>query len=241
MQAGSPTRQIPIRSAVETPSRLAYHTGGMLVLGLDTSESPGRIALLDEASLAVERMLPDALRNAECLLPTIDGLLGDNGRTQDEIGRICVNLGPGSFTGLRIGLAIAKGMAQARGTELVGVDGTVSYRDRAAAEPRVCVAITSRRDLVYARWFSEARPRSETVLVPLEELAERLRRETRRVCVVGSAARRAIERVGDGSHASLGPEAALAPSALAVARIGAALRAVSLHGLEPTYVEPVLT
>ena len=212
----------------------------MLVLGLDTSESPGSVALLEGTSLAVERALPELLRHAECLLPTIEALLESSGRTREELRRICVNLGPGSFTGLRIGLATAKGMGQARRIELVGVDGTIAYRERADAGRRVCVAIASRRDLVYARWFSEARPRTETVMLREADLVERLRAEQRPMCVVGSAARRVVEQLGDSAHAVLGPEEALEPSALAVARIGALLREARLQELEPMYVEPIL-
>jgi tRNA threonylcarbamoyladenosine biosynthesis protein TsaB len=212
----------------------------MLVLGLDTSESPGSVALLEEASLAVERALPEPLRHAECLLPTIEALLADCGRTRDDVGRICVNLGPGSFTGLRIGLATAKGMSQARRIALVGVDGTVAYRQRAAGERRICVAIASRRDLVYARWFSGERPRSETVMLREADLVERLRAEERPLCVIGSAARRLVDHMADSSCVALGPAEALDPSALAVARIGALLREGRLHELEPMYVEPIL-
>jgi tRNA threonylcarbamoyladenosine biosynthesis protein TsaB len=212
----------------------------MLVLGLDTSESPGSVALANDAGLAVERALAEAFRHAEGLLPTVEMLLEECGRNRDDITRICVNLGPGSFTGLRIGLAIAKGMSQARGIGLVGVDGTSAYRERAGAADRVCVAIASRRDLVYVRWFSGAKPRTETTMVHLGELAERLRAETRPLCVVGSAAQRAVELAGNASRSFLGPEDALRPSALAVARVGAALRETRLYELEPMYVEPIL-
>jgi tRNA threonylcarbamoyladenosine biosynthesis protein TsaB len=212
----------------------------MLVLGLDTSESPGSVALMDDAGLAVERSLPEPFRHAECLLPTVEILLQECGRTRDDIARICVNLGPGSFTGLRIGLATAKGMSQARGIELVGVDGMAAYRERAGAAERVCVVIASRRDLVYARWFSGAKPRTETAMMRVSELADRLQAETRPLCVVGSAAQRVVALAGNASRAVLGPEDALCPSALAVARVGAALRAARLYEVEPMYVEPIL-
>lgn len=211
-----------------------------MVLGLDTSESPGSVALLDDTGLAVERTLPEGLRHAEHLLATLEALLTEQGRTREELSRICVNLGPGSFTGLRIGLAIAKGMGQTRRLELVGVDGTQTFRDRVASEPRVCVAIASRRDLVYARWFVGERPRTETVMLHAADLAARLRADGRPTCMVGSAARRLAASLAGEGHAFLGPEDALAASALAVAKAGARLREVRLHEMEPIYVEPVL-
>jgi len=58
--------------------------------------------------------------------------------------------------------------------------------------------------------------------------------------VVGSAARRIVEQFGESACVVLGPEEALAPSALAVARIGALLREARLQELEPMYVEPIL-
>lgn len=212
----------------------------MLVLGLDTSESPGSVALLEGEHLAVERFLPGPARHAEELLPAVEELLVERGRTRDDVQRICVNLGPGSFTGLRIGLATAKGMSQARGIDVVGIDGTEAYRSRADGERRVCVAVASRRDLVYARWFSGAKPRSETVMLRETDLVQQLRAEKRPLCVVGSAARRVVRALGDSPTVSLGPAEAMEPSALAVARIGASVRAGRLHELEPMYVEPVL-
>ncbi len=212
----------------------------MLVLGLDTSESPGSVALLEEGDLAVERPLPEPLRHAEWLLPTVEAILAESGRTRDDVRRVCVNLGPGSFTGLRIGLATAKGMCQARGTDLVGVDGTLAYRQRAGEEQRVCVIAASRRDVVYARWFSGEKPRSDTMVLREADLVTRLRTEQRPLCIVGSAARRVIQSLGDSATVFLGPAGAMEPSALAVARIGALVRGDRLRELEPTYVEPIL-
>ncbi len=212
----------------------------MLVLGLDTSESPGSVALLENMGLAVERALPEALRHAEDLLPVTDVLLADSGRAREDIARICVNVGPGSFTGLRIGLATAKGMGQARGVAVVGVDGTLAYRSRADEERRVCVVISSRRDLVYVRWFTGEKPRTDTEMLRESALVVRLCGETRPLCLVGSGAERIARQLGSGSAVFLGPQAALRPSALAVARIGAQLRETRLHEVEPTYVEPIL-
>jgi len=72
------------------------------------------------------------------------------------------------------------------------------------------------------------------------ELIARLAAETQPVCVVGSAAERLVSALPETSPATLGPREALAPSALAVARLGLALRETPLHAVEPMYVEPIL-
>jgi len=224
---------------VETPSVLTYHWFGMLVVGIDTSESRGSVALLDGSGLAVERPFVEPLRHAELLLPTLDGVFKETGRTTSDVSVVCVNLGPGSFTGLRIGLAAAKGFCQALGVPLRGVEGTLAYRSQVAAEGRVCVAVASRRDMVYARWYVGMRPSTAAMSMRESELIERLCTDARPTTVVGSAAQRVVEALGSRGSATLG-RTALWPSALAVARAGLGARDGRLCEMEPHYTEPLL-
>jgi len=210
----------------------------MLTLGVETAESIGGVSLFEAGGVEEERLMDSPLKHAECLIPLTERLLDECKRGRDEIERICVNTGPGSFTGLRIGLAFGKGLCQALGAKLVGVEGTAAYRLNVPEERRVCVVIRSRRDLFYARWFAGQRSRDPVRLLRLEELIVTLREETRELALVGSGASVVFEEVADHALIHLGPEESMDPSPLRIARIGAAdCGADQLYDAEPSYVE----
>jgi len=212
----------------------------MITLGIDTSERDGGVALYSEGEIAEEFLFEGPLRHAESLFPAIEALLErcriDNGR----IGLVTVNRGPGSFTGLRIGLASAKGLCQALGVPLVGVDGTVAYRAAIPEEKRVCVIIVSRRDMFYVRWFAGDRPKGETRILHEHELVEILNREERELTLIGSGTPAIYPQVQNRSIRSA-PDELNRVSPLAIARLGAADGGPDrLFELEPVYVETIL-
>jgi tRNA threonylcarbamoyladenosine biosynthesis protein TsaB len=93
----------------------------MRVLAIDTSGDHSVIAVTVEGELRVERHVRARSRQGETLLPAIERALELAELTIAEIDLIGVGLGPGSFTGVRIGVATAKGLALARQTPIVGV------------------------------------------------------------------------------------------------------------------------
>lgn len=213
----------------------------MLILGVDTAEPLGGVSLFQEDVLDVERMMETPLKHAERLIPLIDTILEEAGKSPKDITRIAVNIGPGSFTGLRIGAASAMGLSQALDVPLVGVDGSIAYRQRAVEAPRVCVIVRSRRDLVYVRWFVGAKPKGPIELLHEGELIDRLTGEGRELVLVGSAAQAIHAHVADHPLILLGGEAARHPSPLEIARIGASMETSDrLNSVEPIYVEPIL-
>ena len=96
------------------------------VLAIDTSQRQGGIAtLLDDASgtrTIAHALLPTQRRTAQTMLPALGSLLAGCGWKPQDLGLICVSTGPGSFTGLRIGITCAKTIAYATGATLVGVN-----------------------------------------------------------------------------------------------------------------------
>ena len=83
----------------------------MIVLGVDTAGKTAGVALMRDDRLLYEVYLDGGLTHSETLLPMIDTALRTCGLTCADIGLYGVNAGPGSFTGLRIGLAAVKGLA----------------------------------------------------------------------------------------------------------------------------------
>ncbi|MEA4891016.1 MAG: tRNA (adenosine(37)-N6)-threonylcarbamoyltransferase complex dimerization subunit type 1 TsaB [Peptococcaceae bacterium] len=93
----------------------------MLILGIESATPVASVALVDEKGLLGEINLNLGLTHSEQLLPTIDSLLKQCRRTIKEVTAVAVSAGPGSFTGLRIGMATAKGLAQGGGLKLLAV------------------------------------------------------------------------------------------------------------------------
>ena len=98
----------------------------MLVLALDTA-TPTLVAGVARWSadagvdVLAERAVPSGTRHAELLTPAISGVLADAGLTMGDLDAVVTGLGPGPFTGLRVGVVTAAALADARGLPVVGV------------------------------------------------------------------------------------------------------------------------
>jgi tRNA threonylcarbamoyladenosine biosynthesis protein TsaB len=155
----------------------------MLVLGVETSTMQGGVALVGPQGLLSEYTLNVAATHSERLLPAIDQMLRDAGLTLARVEGLAVSIGPGSFTGLRIGLSTVKGLAYATGLPLVGVPTLEALAWSVPfAGPPVCPVLDARRQEVYAALFRFTGRRLErlmedTALTP-EALCERIQAPT---------------------------------------------------------------
>ncbi len=126
----------------------------MLILTLDTATRWGRYAVAEDGRLLAYVPHNVMGNHADAVLPVVDVALAAAGRRLDEVGMIGVVDGPGSFTGVRIGVATAKGLAYALGTDLAAVptlaamaaDLLGAHPDRALAVP----VLDARRGEVFA-------------------------------------------------------------------------------------------
>ena len=93
----------------------------MILLAIDTSTHLGSVAVVDGGRLLAEVSARVRARHGETLLPHVQHVLAQAGVSPGELGLIAAGLGPGSFTGLRVGVATAKGLALALGVPIIGV------------------------------------------------------------------------------------------------------------------------
>jgi tRNA threonylcarbamoyladenosine biosynthesis protein TsaB len=198
---------------------------------LETATRVCSVALARGADVIALRENRDARLHAERLLPLIDALLAEASRKLADVEAFAVSIGPGSFTGLRIGLATVKAFALTDARPVAAVSTLAALCASAAAaagDAPVAALLDARRGAYYAACVSRAgRARADllpdSVLMP-EELAGRLPRGA--LVVVGEGARAGAEQL-----AARRPDLALiAPtgggaSAAHVARLGAALLA----------------
>jgi tRNA threonylcarbamoyladenosine biosynthesis protein TsaB len=164
-----------------------------MILLLDTSSDYGVIALCDEtAGCAVRSAVVFEGRRtlSRQLLGRIDTLLRSDGLTLHNLSSLAVGLGPGSFTGLRVGVTTAKILAQARDLPLCGVETLAAYAAVLPGDQAVAVATPSRRDEVYAQCFLAGKPAGPAFVCAPADLPSRCRELTgdRSIHVTGPAA-----------------------------------------------------
>jgi len=143
------------------------------VLGIDTTQDACRAAVIDGARVMAARSEPMQRGHQERLAPLVAQVMAEAGLGFDALDRIAVTVGPGSFTGLRVGLAFAKGLALALGIPCVGVPTLPAL---AAGRTGRCAAVLdARRDQVYLQLFEDGDSRSDAMAVSIPEATERVR------------------------------------------------------------------
>ena len=125
----------------------------MRILGLETSGQRAGVALLDEGAVAAAAEIQAAGRTGERILDLVDALLEALEWELTGIDRIAVDAGPGSFTGLRVGLGLAKGLSLGAGAGVVAVSSLDVLARQAGGEGPVLAAMNAPRGMVYGGLF----------------------------------------------------------------------------------------
>jgi len=188
--------------------------GSMLLLALDTSLAACSVALWRDGTVAAERCTPMARGHAEALAPMIQALCRDADLDLASVDAFAVTLGPGTFTGIRVGLAAARGLALPGRRPLVGVStlaAIAASADLPAGDP-VLVVQDAKRGELYAELMGGDGPR----LLAWDALEAAY--PARPVRLVGSGAQTAADRLR-GATVAIGE---VLPRAAAVARLAAA-------------------
>jgi tRNA threonylcarbamoyladenosine biosynthesis protein TsaB len=218
----------------------------MLVLALDTSTGRGSLALAAGERVLAEYTLESPASYLNRLLAGIQQLLADTGRRLAEVGLIVVSAGPGNFTGLRLGMATAKGLALAQNCPVVAVNTLDALAANFFYSPLpVCALLDAKKQEVYAAWYhypaGAAVLRGEYQLLRPAALAAQLAGPT---IFTGPG----LERYGALLQELLGEKAVLPPPELRWVRAGVLARlglarlqageVLPLEALTPFYLRP---
>jgi tRNA threonylcarbamoyladenosine biosynthesis protein TsaB len=175
----------------------------VIVVGLDTA-TPSTVAgvLLGDGRVVEARDDPPEGSRGEHagrLLPLLESALREAAVGWDDVDRIAVGVGPGGFTGLRIGIATARALAQARGLPLVPVSSLAALAAGTDAASLVAAVIDARRGEVFAGVWERELERLAPAAIAPDALAARLRALEAPVQAVGDGAvrfRRELEAAG---------------------------------------------
>src|SRR5207245_3911031 len=170
--AVAPPRGCPARRRVQGARMSA-------LLALDTSTEWASVAIFDGAAVLAEETWHAQRRHAEDLFPTIERLLGLSRVQIGALDKIAVATGPGSFTGLRVAIAAAQGLARGSGAALVGVStlDVLAY-PHASSKQRTCPLLPAGRGEYYAAFYQERNRkwvrRSPFIVGPLVDLCRQI-------------------------------------------------------------------
>lgn len=154
----------------------------MNILAIETSTKRLCVGLMNHRGKIVEYDLDSKIRHTELLLPTIRRALKRLKLSLAEVDYFAVGLGPGSFTGLRIGLATIKGFAQAKGVPIIGLATLDILASNASPSSSKIISplIDAKRNLLFTALYEvgvngKLKRRSPYLLINIEELLSRLR------------------------------------------------------------------
>ena len=220
----------------------------MKILALETSAKAVSAAVTEEGRVLAAGFQDTGLTHSRTLMPIVEHILRNADLTMADMDAVAVAVGPGSFTGIRIGVSAAKGLAFAADKPAVGVSTLAAMaRNVAFMDGLVVCAMDARRSQIYNALF-EAEDGRLTRLTPdraigLEELAEELQQDARRKIIVGDGGKLCADALtAAGVACRLAPPYLVMQSAVTVALEAeeAAGRGglVSAEELLPVYLRP---
>ncbi len=126
----------------------------MQILALESAGKRGTVAALVDDRLLHEQPLSPGQRSAQSLVPAMIACLREVGWSPSQVDLVAVTSGPGSFTGLRVGVTAAKTFAYAADCEVLGIDTLRAVAAQLpAGSPSTCVVIDAQRQQLVAGWF----------------------------------------------------------------------------------------
>ena len=217
----------------------------MTIFAVESAGRAASAAVAAEGRVISYACLDRGLTHSETLMPLCDRVFAGAGLMPKDIDCFAVTTGPGSFTGLRIGISLIKGMALACGRPCVGAPVNDALSRRAAGFPGVAVTVTdARAGRVFAAAYDmtqDGRRLLEDEAVPVSELAGRLSGLGERYLLVGDATLLCYNSMKDQL-----PNLAALPDALPSAydtallagRLAEQGAAIDCRALKPMYLQP---
>jgi len=152
------------------------------ILGVDTSNKIASVAVFENENNLGEKFSDDQKTHSEKVLPLVDSLLKKLNIDIKEIDKFVVCTGPGSFTGIRIGVSLIKGIAEGLNKPVIGVTALQGLLN--TLEDNVCAIIDARHDNVYAQYKING-TYNEPDCVNINELIEKMPKDN--ITFVGDA------------------------------------------------------
>lgn len=223
--------------------------GCIVILAIETSVEAVGVALVDHTGVKASASIASDRRHAESLVPLVQFVMEQSGTEMATVSAIAVDVGPGLFTGMRVGIATAQALAWAVDLPVVPVCSldALAYRVR-ETDDLVAAALDARRDEVYWALYksSDIDPVSRRLVDPVvgspEDLAVHLADRAEPVLCVGTGFHRYRDTFESLAYARFAGDEMRFPDAGVVGRMALSVLAndgaVSADAIEPMYLRP---
>lgn len=214
----------------------------MLILALESSAKAASVALMQDAELLAQYSQCSGLTHSRTLLPMVEDILKNTDKKLADVDFIAVAHGPGSFTGIRIGVSTVKGLAWASDKKCVGVSTLAAMAwHGAAAGGLVCPVMDARRSQVYNALFEIKDGAPERLCrdraIALSELAAELKGYDREVLLVGDGAKLSFDYLtAEGISCRIAPQNLVYQSAWGVGMEALRIEPGTADDLLPVYL-----
>ncbi len=192
----------------------------MKVLGIDTSTIVASVALMDDTKLIGEITLNDKKTHSQKLMVIIDQLLNNSETKLEDLDAIAVAVGPGSFTGLRIGITTAKGLAHPFNLKVYEISSLEALANNIKTDNLICPMMDSRRNTVFTRLESKELLVDDNQL-HIDELLEKVSSYNEKTIFLGDGAILHKELISEklGELSEIAPNHLLMPLASSVCEL----------------------
>ena len=165
----------------------------MTLLGIDTSGKTASVAFCTEDKVLAQTTVYTSLTHSQVILPICKDVLKNAGVELSDVDGIAVAMGPGSYTGLRIGISAVKAMCFAQNKPCIGISTLEGLANNVSLHKGIiCAVMAARLDLVYCALFeaSECKVKRLTndEILPIDDLKQKLAEYDGTIAVVGDAA-----------------------------------------------------
>ena len=140
----------------------------MRILGIETSTRAASVAVLDDGKILAESLRESPQSFSETLMPQVEEVIKISGAFEN-LDAVAVSIGPGSFTGLRIGLATAKALAYAWGIKIIGVP-TLQAMSYNFPSSKILPLIDAQKNRAYCQLFKNFSPLTELQIKSIDEI-----------------------------------------------------------------------
>lgn len=167
---------------------------GLQILGIDTSGKNASVAVYNDGNLLAQYYVQTKMTHSQVILPLCRKMLDDLGIGVKDIDRFAVAAGPGSYTGLRIGISAVKALSFGLGRKCNGISTleAIAYNFAGAADCYVCAVMKARLDIVYCAVFKVSGMNVEYCLndtmMTADELSSELLKYEGKIIAAGDAA-----------------------------------------------------